>query len=67
MRAMAALWLDSDFNALAADDKVRPKLQDLAPEAPRRTTGSRLWELHREASGHREGLGARETHLRWRR
>ena len=30
LRVLAALGLDSDFNALAADDKVGRKLQDLA-------------------------------------
>lgn len=36
LRVMAALGLEGDFNALAADDKVGCKLQDLALEAPRR-------------------------------
>ncbi len=34
MRVMAALGLEADINALAADDKVGRKLQDLALEAP---------------------------------
>ena len=38
LRVMAALGLESDFNALAADDKVGRKLQDLALEAPASTT-----------------------------
>lgn len=33
MRVMAALGLETDINALAADDKVGRKLQDLALEA----------------------------------
>ncbi|MGE0097540.1 MAG: helix-turn-helix transcriptional regulator [Hydrogenophaga sp.] len=34
LRVMAALGLEADINALAADDKVGRKLQDLALEAP---------------------------------
>jgi len=34
MRVMAALGLEADINALAADDKVGRKLQDLALVAP---------------------------------
>lgn len=34
MRVMAVLGLEADINALAADDKVGRKLQDLALEAP---------------------------------
>lgn len=34
MRVMAVLALEADINALAADDKVGRKLQDLALEAP---------------------------------
>lgn len=34
MRVMAALGLEADINALAADDKVGRKLQDLVLEAP---------------------------------
>jgi transcriptional regulator with XRE-family HTH domain len=34
MRVMAVLGLQVDFNALAADDKVGRRLQDLALEAP---------------------------------
>ena len=34
MRVMAALGLETDIHALAADDKVGRKLQDLALEAP---------------------------------
>lgn len=34
MRVMAVLGLEADVNALAADDKVGRKLQDLALEAP---------------------------------
>jgi transcriptional regulator with XRE-family HTH domain len=34
LRVMAALGLEADINALAADDKVGCKLQDLALEAP---------------------------------
>lgn len=36
LRILAALGLDGDFNALAADDKVGRKLQDLGLEPPRR-------------------------------
>lgn len=35
VRVLAALGLDSDINALAADDKVGRKLQDLALHAPK--------------------------------
>ena len=34
LRVMAVLGLEADINALAADDKVGRKLQDLALEAP---------------------------------
>jgi transcriptional regulator with XRE-family HTH domain len=34
LRVLAALGLDNDFHALAADDKVGRRLQDLALEAP---------------------------------
>lgn len=34
LRVMAALGLEADINALAADDKVGRKLQDLALEKP---------------------------------
>ncbi len=34
LRVMAALGLEADINALAADDKVGRKLQDLALDAP---------------------------------
>jgi transcriptional regulator with XRE-family HTH domain len=34
MRVMAVLGLEADIHALAADDKVGRKLQDLALEAP---------------------------------
>ncbi len=34
LRVMAALGLEADINALAADDKVGRKLQDLALEMP---------------------------------
>lgn len=34
MRVMAVLGLEADINALAADDKVGRRLQDLALEAP---------------------------------
>lgn len=34
MRVMAVLGLEADIDALAADDKVGRKLQDLALEAP---------------------------------
>lgn len=34
LRVLAVLGLDGDFNALAADDKVGRKLQDLALTAP---------------------------------
>lgn len=34
MRVMAVLGLEADINALAADDKLGRKLQDLALEAP---------------------------------
>jgi transcriptional regulator with XRE-family HTH domain len=34
MRVLAVLGLEADINALAADDKVGRKLQDLALEAP---------------------------------
>ena len=34
LRVMAVLGLEGDINALAADDKVGRKLQDLALEAP---------------------------------
>mgnify|MGYP006151941929 FL=1 len=34
LRVMAALGLEADINALAADDKVGRKLQDLALETP---------------------------------
>jgi transcriptional regulator with XRE-family HTH domain len=36
LRVMAVLGLETDLNALAADDKVGRKLQDLALEFPRR-------------------------------
>jgi len=37
LRVMAALGLEADIHALAADDKVGRKLQDLALEAPAST------------------------------
>jgi transcriptional regulator with XRE-family HTH domain len=41
LRVMAALGLEGDFHALAADDKVGRKLQDLAlvPAVPRKRRG----------------------------
>jgi transcriptional regulator with XRE-family HTH domain len=36
IRVMVALGLEADINAMAADDKVGRKLQDLALETPRR-------------------------------
>lgn len=44
LRILAVLGLDSDINALAADDKVGRKLQDLElapPRAPRSTVSSK--------------------------
>ena len=36
LRILAGMGLEGDFNALAADDKVGRKLQDLGLEPPRR-------------------------------
>jgi transcriptional regulator with XRE-family HTH domain len=41
LRILAGLGLEGDFNALAADDKVGKKLQDLGLEPPRRLTPRR--------------------------
>ena len=41
LRVMAALGLEADINALAADDKVGRKLQDLALEMPASATRRR--------------------------
>lgn len=38
LRILATMGLEGDFNALAADDKVGRKLQDLRLEPPRRLT-----------------------------
>ena len=41
LRVLAVLGLEIDINALAADDKVGRKLQDLALEAPSSAPGRR--------------------------
>ncbi len=41
LRVLAALGLDGDINAVAADDKLGRKLQDLALEPPRSQTRRR--------------------------
>lgn len=41
LRILAVLGLESDINALAADDKVGRKLQDLALDPERRPRSSR--------------------------
>lgn len=42
LRVLAVLGLEGDFNALAADDKVGRKLQDLALEASSRQRSAKL-------------------------
>jgi hypothetical protein len=41
LRVMAVLGLEADINALAADDRVGRKLQDLALDAPASATRRR--------------------------
>ena len=60
LRVMAVLGLEADINAMAADDKVGRKLQDLALEAPaspsrrRRPTG----EAARALAGLEDAAGS---------
>jgi transcriptional regulator with XRE-family HTH domain len=58
VRVLAVLGLESDFNTLAADDKVGRKLQDLALEpqlTPRRRAGSQTKTTKPSSSSGNEG------------
>lgn len=52
LRVMAVLGLESDVQALAADDKVGRKLQDLALKAP--SAARRSAQLTKAAAPHRK-------------
>lgn len=60
MRVMAVLGLQADFNALAADDKVGRRLQDLALEAPASSPRRRRTAvpLPKAPAGSEDGLGS---------
>lgn len=56
-RVLAVLALDGDFNALAADDKVGRKLQDLALTPPKGTKGTKGTRGTRAAGARKPSSG----------
>ena len=59
LRVLAAIGLDGDFNALAADDKVGRKLQDLAMMPSATTQGRCRGTVANEGAGSGSAGGAR--------